>query len=318
MRSRFNMLAANSPIFRAGNLKLRKAGIYLLFCVFSPVWVFAINNNSLAGEEPIVLGTTKSGLGHYRNARDVMVVLKAMVEEDMMPSLGFPIKFRFYDTDQDMYRAVARKEADIGCGYMVDFLDFYHRGLVKPVLWFYQKDNPGDYYCLVLRGNSSYRKAGELRKASLGYSHPGDLKKIRHVFFPQSDNFNAKQFFGKTVLYQNSSAVLAALMHHDVDVVFESKYSLDVYLEFYPRLVQKIISPEIMADLPIFIRTSLEPEKQIKVDKIKEYFMNMHKKPKTQELLIFMGCDQVKAVGEKQERAYREWIVKYRKMGLIP
>ncbi len=281
------------------------------------IGTYSINTCAFAIEEPIVMGITKSGLSHYRNARDVIVVLNALVEEEMEPTLGFPIEIKFYDTDRDMYSAVARKQADIGCGHLVRFLKYYNRGLVVPLLWFYQKNNPGDQYCLISRKGSRQKRAHDLKGLSLGYSDTQDMEKIHHVFYSKLKAFKAKKYFGKIVFYRNSFTALAALMNRDVDVVFDSKYSLDVYLEFYPREVEVILSAKMLADLPIFTRTSLKPKKREKIRKIEQYFLSMHKKHKTHQLLIFLGCDQVKKTGERQKKAYRQWIKEYKKMGLI-
>lgn len=267
----------------------------------------------------MVFCSTKGALSQVSNEREVMSALKSLVEVEMPAALGFKLKMRVFDSDQEMYQMLSRHEADMGCGHLTKFVAQYKRGKVKPIIWFYQNGKDGDRYCFILRKEEGYSRPEELRGLVLGYNDPQDLAKAKYSFFRRNPAYASETYFSKTRLYHNTKDMLHSLKMHRVDVVFDSLYTVETALNLknVKGEFATINSDEVLADLPIFIRADLEPEKLAKIESIKGYFINMHKTPKTRYILQLLGCDEAREVGEEQEIKYREWIRKYSGMGLM-
>lgn len=294
--------------------------------IVSACWLWAVVSAGVPGclagqpeEPPLVFGTTKQALAQHSNERKATSALISLVEHEIPAALGFPMRIRFFENNREMYRAVARKQLHMGAGFLTSFVAHYKRGGIKPIIWFYKEGKDGDRYCFILRQGAPYSRPEELRGLVLGYNDPLDLPKLKYSFFRHDPSYRAEVFFKKMINYSNTKNTLYSLKQHRVDVVFESQYSVEIALnqknvkgEF--KLVR---SEEKLADLPIFIRTDLKPDEMAKIQQVKEYFKNMHLAPKTRLILNLLGCDEVREVGEEQEKGYREWIKKYTAMGLM-
>jgi ABC-type phosphate/phosphonate transport system substrate-binding protein len=270
-------------------------------------------------EEPLVFGTTKRALAQHSNERKATSALISLIEHEIPSSLGFPMKMRFFNNDQDLFAAVARDQIHMGAGFLTRFLAQYKRGRVKPILWFYREGKDGDRYAFILRKGAPYSAPGDLRGLVLGYNDPADLPKIKYTFFRQDPDYRLETFFRTIRFFTNTKNSLDALKQRRADVVFESHYSVEIAqdLKNVKGDFKLITSNEILADLPLFIRTNLTPEEMAKIRRVQDYFQNMHQTPKTKYLLNLLGCDEAREVGEEQEKRYREWIRKYTDMGLM-
>lgn len=295
------------------------AGCWL---VLWPAWC----QGGETAERGLVLCLTKAGLKNYVQPREAMQVFDALVREYMVPELKFPVCFHYYEDDRQMYQAIARKQADLGCGDLTKFLAQYQKGLVKPLVWF-QQNRPagrpeGDRYVLVVRKDSGITRLEQLRGKRLGINDSQDLKIITCLFFGDRPGFQPNAFFSQIRPFESCRDSIYSLFFNTADVVFESEYSWEVFTRLRPELsgASELLPVKSgpLADLPIFFRASLEPEQNGRLEKMKEFFLRMHEDPGKHDMLIFLGCDRVMPVTEKQDAAYRAWTKKYQEMGLIP
>ncbi|MBN1596513.1 PhnD/SsuA/transferrin family substrate-binding protein [candidate division FCPU426 bacterium] len=274
-------------------------------------------------EAPISLCLSKSGLKHYVHPRKAQEIFKALVDEYLMPRLKFPIVFRFYESDEKLFREFREGKADIGCSHLAMFLKEYDQGVLVPMIWFQQKTQDrwrdGDHYILIARKKNGLRSIRQLKGKRLGISHPSDRNKVGYLFFHAVRDFQLQDYF--TVKnYDNARNSLMSLLYKHTDVVFETEYSLGAFRRLHPELSQEIDIiqrwPEKIADLPIFYRASVTAEERKKIEQIKEFFLKMHEDPGQQELLYLLGCDRTMPVTKKEEEDYRKWLKIYQAMGL--
>jgi ABC-type phosphate/phosphonate transport system substrate-binding protein len=322
------MLGAWEGIFMNCSFKHQPCGQVLAGVVLVVLLCGSVQNTVAQAptEEPVVICLTKSGLKHYVQPRDAMEVYHALVEEYMIPRLGFPIEFRFYENDRELYRNFSQGTADIACSHLVGFLKEYDRGLVKPIVWFKQQRKTsginGDRYIMIVRKKMGLQRLGQLKGKVLGISHVQDRNKIRHLFFKEQKHFKEDLYFGKVKTYESSRDAIYSLFFNVTDVVFDTEYSLETFKRLRPELSDSIetlcVDPTVIADLPIFYRTSADEKKQEKIEQIGKFFQSMHEDPGLQQMLLFLGCDSAQPVTGKEEAGYRLWIKKYRDMGLIP